>query len=224
VSLSLAAMALVMPVGAAADGSMDFAQSLMAEQDYFRAITELKEVKFFSTDERLRELCDITIGEAYLWSNKYDMSISTFGRVLSAGALDTERSREVDILLGLDYIGLRAFQVAEPYFQKALDSGNGFFPKGFSPRRSRRRSRNPKVPSASIFETRCAAGQRSRREARCWPASCRRSSPAQARCTRVTTSMPPRRFSPSAHSHLPPTASISTIPRGETPTYSPVSA
>src|SRR5208283_2608505 len=128
VSLSLAVAALIMPAGAAADGSMDFAQSLMAEQDYFRAITELKEVKFFSTDERLRELCDIKIGEAYLWSNKYDLSISTFGRVLSAGDLDAERSREVDILLGLDYVGLRAFQVAEPYFQKALDSGNGFFP------------------------------------------------------------------------------------------------
>jgi tetratricopeptide (TPR) repeat protein len=129
VSICFAVTAVVVPVGAAADGSLDFAQSLMAEQDYFRAITELKEVKFFSTDERLRELCDIRIGEAYLWSNKYDMSISTFGRVLSAGGLDAERSGEVDLLLGLDYIGLRTFQVAEPYFQEALDSGNGFFPR-----------------------------------------------------------------------------------------------
>jgi tetratricopeptide (TPR) repeat protein len=125
--LSLAVIALVMPAGAAGD-DLDFAKSLMAEQDYFRAISVLKEVRFFSTDERLRQLCDIKIGEAYLWSNKYDMSISTFGRLLSADVLDEERNREVDILLGLNYIGLRTFPVAEPYFKKALDAGSGFFP------------------------------------------------------------------------------------------------
>ena len=125
---SLALIVLVGPAGAAADDKLAFAESLMAEQDYFRAISVLKEVKFFSMDERLRELCDIKIGEAYLWSNKYDLSISTLGRLLSTNVLDEARNREVAILLGLNYVGLRAFPVAEPYFKKTLDAGGGFFP------------------------------------------------------------------------------------------------
>jgi TM2 domain-containing membrane protein YozV len=128
-SLLLALTVLApLPVTVLADGNMDFAESLMAEKDYFRAITELKNIKFFSMDDSTRELCDLKIGEAYLWSNKYDLSISVLGGLLSPGVLDQGRIQEVDILLGLNYFGLRTFPIAQGYFSKALDAGNGFFP------------------------------------------------------------------------------------------------
>jgi hypothetical protein len=126
--LIVLAASTVFTRGARGDDEMSFAQSLLSEKDYFRAITELKRVKFSAVDEALRELCDVKIGEAYLWSNKYDLSISVLGGRLSAGVVDENRVSTMELLLGLDYVGLHAFPIAEGYFNEAMGSGQVFFP------------------------------------------------------------------------------------------------
>jgi len=127
-ALLLVLMACVFSGSVGADCKLDFAESLMAEKDYFRAITEFKKIKFFCADESLRQFCDLKISEAYLWSNKYDLSISVLGSLASLGGLNEKRMQEVDILLGLNYLGMRVFPTAQGYFNKALDAGSSFFP------------------------------------------------------------------------------------------------
>jgi len=65
-----------------------FAAELMAERDYFRAVTVYKELAYFSGDDSARNLYAAKIATAYRLAGKYELAIETLEGRLKSGTLD----------------------------------------------------------------------------------------------------------------------------------------
>lgn len=88
-----------------AEKMLSFADSLFAQGDYYRAITEYERVIFFSPDSSLAKTARFQIAESYFKAEKFDQAITHFGS------------------LAHDYpneeVGIRSlFRVGEVFYQK----------------------------------------------------------------------------------------------------------
>lgn len=100
----------------------EFALSLMREHDYFRAISVYKELAFSSTNDDSTIFYLSQIGKAYRLGEKYELSIDAYSRLLDAHKLSQDWNNEVQINLGLNYLGMDLPALAAPYFLSVLDS------------------------------------------------------------------------------------------------------
>ena len=118
------AVLLVLPRVLAADGAassaerLGYADSLMAERDYYRAISVLKETAHFTDDPATRALCLFRIGEAYLRSGKHRSSAEYLERYVADAAADTLLYR-ARMYLGASYLRLGRREEAVAAFLRA---------------------------------------------------------------------------------------------------------
>lgn len=112
-------MALFFVSGASAQTRSDYAQSLMADHDFFRAISVYKELAFFSKDPDSTVHFLMQAGKAYRLSGHYMLAITTFGDIGGDFALSPYQSVEVDMNLGLSYLGMNVPAQSISFFQEA---------------------------------------------------------------------------------------------------------
>ena len=123
-AVAIFAVLLSGPGALSGDGSargedlLDFADSLLAERDYFRGISVLKQAAFFSDDPETRALCRFKIGEAYQKSRKYKSSVEYLESYIADAASDTLVYR-AHMYLGASYLHLGRYQKAGSSFLQA---------------------------------------------------------------------------------------------------------
>src|SRR5579862_97899 len=100
----------------------EYAKSLMAERDYFRAISVYKELAFFSHNDDSTVLYLGQVGKAYRLSEKYQLSISSYSDILNRKNLSERVAAPINIGLGLDYLGMHLPDQAIPFFTEASKS------------------------------------------------------------------------------------------------------
>lgn len=97
-----------------------FADKLMLEEDYFRAISEYKKLEFYSKNQLIRDYCNFNIGKAYYLSGKYKSSIQIFARMLNKDSLVYSNKSDLNIYLGLNYLGLKVYPLADNFLTQAV--------------------------------------------------------------------------------------------------------
>ena len=112
-----------------AQSQTEYADALMAEQDYFRAISEYKRVFHLSADTTLRNTCLLKISKAYLKSSKFKAAIRFSGRLLNQPGMGIHQSNKAYNYIGLSYYWLKVFGMAKHYFNKTLSSDTTGFPR-----------------------------------------------------------------------------------------------
>jgi len=103
----------------------EFADYLMNDRDYFRAISVYKELYFYSQNADLQNYCLLQIGYAYWKSNKYKSSIQFLTRLLNRSSISPYYRDRAMIYMGLNYYNLRLFSTAEDYLQKITSDTSG---------------------------------------------------------------------------------------------------
>lgn len=103
-----------------AQSQMDYADFLMKEQDYFRAISVYKHIMYFSNDFETKNLCLLKIAKAYYKSNRFKASIKYLSTLQNQQQLPDSYFNRAQIYLGLNYYGLKVHTMAEDYFRKAV--------------------------------------------------------------------------------------------------------
>ena len=98
--------------------TVKYALSLFEQRDYYRAISQLKQVQFFADNESLRAWCNYKIGEAYHKSRKYRTSVRYFEHYLNGGD-KIERAFRSRMYLGAGYFNLDQHDFAARQFQLA---------------------------------------------------------------------------------------------------------
>lgn len=82
-----------------------YADWLYAQGDYYRAISEYKELLFYSTVPDSADQLRLRIGKSYFRSGKHDNSIAELSAILEHSAPDQLRSAALD-LMALNYLNL----------------------------------------------------------------------------------------------------------------------
>ncbi len=100
--------------------SSAFAEYLMAQKDYFRAITVYKKLLFESSEAPLRHKYSNHIAEAYRLSGKHKSSIYFYSEALHNVTTAEEQTNSF-IGLGLNYYNMKTIPIAKNYFKKAAD-------------------------------------------------------------------------------------------------------
>lgn len=111
----------------AAQSRFNFANNLMYENDYFRAISIYKELAFFSKNNDSTIYYYSQIGKAYRLSQKYDFSILTYSKILNNFKLTDSITSSIYIDLGLNYLGMNVPAQAIYYFKEAQKINNNQF-------------------------------------------------------------------------------------------------
>ena len=93
------------------ENTFAFAESLFAEGDYFRAITEYKRVLFFSPQEKTAVSCRFRIGESYYRAKRWEEAIESF-RDFAIRYPDDPRTAQALYLKGLAEKELKRFDAA----------------------------------------------------------------------------------------------------------------
>lgn len=117
----LFAFALARP--ALAQDREAFARSLLAEGDYYRAITVYKELAFFSPDPAERARHRYTIGKAYRLAQRHDLTVATLAPLLARSDLDPSLQARARLQLALGYLGSGVPALAEQQLQLAAQGG-----------------------------------------------------------------------------------------------------
>lgn len=107
-----------------ADESMAFADRLFQEQDYFRAITEYKRERFYTSQESVSWYCSVKIAEAYWLSQKYESALSELFRLSNKKGLSVDQNTWILTSIGLNYYGMRLFPNALSYLNAGLELQN----------------------------------------------------------------------------------------------------
>ena len=112
----------VISVNIFAQSEMEYANYLMDEKDYFRAISEYKKLFYFSNDIETKNECLLKISKSYLKSNKFKSSIRFSSRLLNRPNISMDQFNKSNNYIGLCYYGLKVFPMAEDFFNKAVSS------------------------------------------------------------------------------------------------------
>ena len=97
---------------------LGYANSLVAQRDYYRGISVLKQAAYFADDPKTKALCIFKIGEAYQKSRKYKSSVGYLERYIAYAAADTLRYR-AQMYLGASYLQLGRYDKAVASFSLA---------------------------------------------------------------------------------------------------------
>ncbi len=104
---------------AIAQSGVDYAEHLLSERDYFRAVSEFKKTLYFAPDESTRIACLYGIARGYLGSGNHNSSLQYSARYLDKPTLTGQQRADGFILMGLGYYGIRAIPSAETAFARA---------------------------------------------------------------------------------------------------------
>lgn len=96
-----------------------FAINLIGEKDYYRAISVLKRVLYYSQDDETKLKVSINLAEAYLMRGQFKESISQITDLLNNYDLSTDYQHDLYLILGLNYYGLKAYGIADNFFNEA---------------------------------------------------------------------------------------------------------
>ena len=97
---------------------LGYANSLVAQRDYYRGISVLKQAAYFADDPKTKALCIFKIGEAYQKSRKYKSSVGYLERYIAYAADDTLLYR-AQMYLGASYLQLGRYDKAGASFSLA---------------------------------------------------------------------------------------------------------
>ncbi len=103
------------------NGETQFADALMHQADYFRAITEYKRVVFYSTSDSAKDYCLGQISKAYRKSMKYESATEYAAELLARSKIGSYNWYWSNLLLGLSYQESNMPQLALQYFNTALE-------------------------------------------------------------------------------------------------------
>lgn len=101
--------------------NLEFAERLLKDKDYYRAITEFERVQFFSNDSALQSYCTFQTAKAYFLSKKPKNSITYFNRFLNTKTFSDSLRHQSQLYIGLNYVELKSSVMAEPFFIEASD-------------------------------------------------------------------------------------------------------
>lgn len=105
-----------------------FAESLMRQKDYFRAITEYKRVMYHSENDSLKNYCLLQIGVAYRKSRKIESAIHYTTGLLSRNDVSLSIQTQSNLNLGLAFLESHLPQLSVPYFLEAANHDSSGFP------------------------------------------------------------------------------------------------
>lgn len=106
------------------DELIGYANSLVAQRDYYRGISVLKQAAYFADDPKMKALCVFKIGEAYQKSRKYKSSVEYLEQYIAdATAADTLLYR-AQMYLGASYLQLGRYDKAVASFSLAENMKN----------------------------------------------------------------------------------------------------
>ena len=108
---------------ASSDELIGYANSLIAQRDYYRGISVLKQAAYFADDPKTKTLCVFKIGEAYQKSRKYRSSVEYLERYIADAAADTLFYR-AQMYLGASYLQLGRYDKAVACFSLAGNMKN----------------------------------------------------------------------------------------------------
>ena len=115
--------ALLGDSAAFSDELIGYANSLVAQRDYYRGISVLKQAAYFADDPKTKALCIFKIGEAYQKSRKYKSSAEYLERYIADTAADTFLYR-AQMYLGASYLQLGRYDKAVASFSLAENMKN----------------------------------------------------------------------------------------------------
>jgi tetratricopeptide (TPR) repeat protein len=134
IPLISALLILLAPVPGLAQSGKDefgFAQSLMDERDYFRAITEYKRILFYSPADELSGVCMYRIALAYLKSSHFSISLSYLDRLNKMGDAAGDMILKSGLLYGINFYFLNEYDIARGYFDKSASADSSGIPQLF---------------------------------------------------------------------------------------------
>ena len=108
---------------ASSDELIGYANSLVAQRDYYRGISVLKQAAYFADDPKTKALCVFKIGEAYQKSRKYKSSVEYLERYIADATADTLLYR-AQMYLGASYLQLGRYDKAVASFSLAENMKN----------------------------------------------------------------------------------------------------
>lgn len=114
---------LVGDSASSSDELIGYANSLMAQRDYYRGVSVLKQAAYFADDPKTKALCAFKIGEAYQKSGKYKSSVEYLERYIAGAAADTLLYR-AQMYLGASYLQLGRYNKAVASFSQAENTKN----------------------------------------------------------------------------------------------------
>lgn len=94
-----------------------YAEELLRQGDYYRAITEFKRRMFLNPADST--YCLLQIARAYRHSGKFQSAISYASATLERQRLTLQQNHDANLTLGLSYIGLQLSVMAQQYFEAA---------------------------------------------------------------------------------------------------------
>lgn len=129
-----ALVCVVMLFGASvpAQPSFGYANTLFAERDYFRAISEYKKIAYFTTDASVRHHAHAQIAQAYYQSKKYHTSDYYITQVLSASNLTDSLRTAMHVLGGLNSYARHRYPRALQLFQTSRSHGGASYTYAYS--------------------------------------------------------------------------------------------
>ncbi len=113
--------------GGVAD-SAAFADALMRQGDYFRAISEYKRVLFYNRNDSIQNYCLAQIAKSYRKSFKYESAIRYSAGLLNRANISPALRRQSNLNLGLSYLENKMPQLSLPYLQTAAAGYSTGFP------------------------------------------------------------------------------------------------
>lgn len=105
----------------------DFANQLVKERDYFRAISIFKDLAFFSNDKDSIIRYKSMIGKCYQFSKKYELSINYYSNILSNYELSNDLKNKFLLNLSVNYIGLNVPAQAIFYVEESIKTDSTGF-------------------------------------------------------------------------------------------------
>jgi TM2 domain-containing membrane protein YozV len=96
-----------------------FADFLIRQGDYFRAITEYKRGAFSTTDDSVKDHCFLQIAKAYRRSGKFDLAVEYAAAVLMRSAASPATRYAANVSLGMCYVESDMPGLALPYLEAA---------------------------------------------------------------------------------------------------------
>ena len=127
-------MCLALPVSGFSQNAvdrLDFAESLMAEKDFFRAITEYKRIAFYSSDEEVKRNCAYAIALAYLKSNHFSLSLAYLDALVNLPQVPEKLFLKTNLLYGINFYCLHEPGLARNYFDKSVHADTSGMPELF---------------------------------------------------------------------------------------------
>jgi TM2 domain-containing membrane protein YozV len=117
------AACLLAPASARAQSREDFARQLLAEGDYYRAISVYKELAFFATDPAEQGRYRYAVGQAYRLAQRHDLAVATLTPLLARGELPPSLRARARLQLALGYLGAGVPALAEAELLQAAEAG-----------------------------------------------------------------------------------------------------